>query len=424
MTPASSGIFISYRHQDNPHAAGRLARWLAERVAPAQVFLDDSIDPGQDFVDAIDQAVSACDVVLVVIGERWIAATDKEGRRRLTDPRDWVVWEIKTALARNIQVIPVLVDGARPPDPRQLPPALQALARRNSVPLRHDTFDQDAERVLETLRQSLSSPATVAARTPQPPLTDVEEATYRQAAEAGDTVAMDNLGVLLQERRGDTAQAEHWWRRAAEAGNPAAMNNLAVVLKEHGDTSQAERWWRRATQKGDTDAMHNLGVLLEELGFVQPAQEQYRHAANRGYAPAMVRLGLLLQRHGDHAEAAEWYRRAGSAGHLAAMYNLGVLLEESGEFALAAQWYQPAADAGHIAAMHNLGVVLYQLGATAQAEHWWQQAAEAGFATSMNNLGVVFNERGDTVQAEEWWRRAAEAGDVNAKLNLQNLQRR
>jgi hypothetical protein len=124
MAQASAGIFVSYRHHDTPHVAGRLAHWLAERVAPAQVFLDDSIDPGQDFVDAIDKAVSACNVLLAVIGRGWIAVVDEQGRRRLTDPRDWVVREIQTALARDIPVIPVLVDGARMPDARQLPPAI------------------------------------------------------------------------------------------------------------------------------------------------------------------------------------------------------------------------------------------------------------------------------------------------------------
>ena len=422
MARASAGIFVSYRHQDNPHVAGRLAHWLAERVAPAQVFMDDSIDPGQDFVDAIDRAVTACNVLLAVIGTGWIAITDEQGRRRLTDPGDWVVREIQTALARNVPVIPVLVDGASMPVPRQLPPAIQALARRNAVPLRHETFDHDAGRLLDTVQDSLRSPPTSAARTLQAPLTDVEEAAYRQAAVHGDTVAMDNLGVLLRERRGDTAQAERWWRQAAEAGYHAAMTNLAGVLKERGDTREAERWLRRATQLGDIEAAHDLGVLIEHLGFVEPAEEQYRHAANHGHTPAMFRLARLLRQRGDRAEAADWYQRAGSAGHVAAMLSLGMLLQEGGEFAPAAMWYERAAEAGHTGAMHHLGVVLHQLGDTAQAERWWRQAAEAGVPSAMTNLGVILKGRGDMAQAEHWWRQAADAGDVYAEFNLRNLR--
>jgi TPR repeat protein len=386
MAQASAGIFVSYRHHDTPHVAGRLAHWLAERVAPAQVFLDDSIDPGQDFVDAIDKAVSACNVLLAVIGRGWIAAVDEQGRRRLADPRDWVVRELQTALARDIPVIPVLVDGARMPDPRQLPPAIQALARKNAVTLSHETFDHDAGRLLDSVRDSLRSPAASAGGTPPAPLTDVEEAAYRRAAENGDTIAMDNLAVLLKERRGDAAQAERWWQRAAEAGYHAAMTNLARELRERGDTREAERWLRRATQLGDIDAAHDLGVLVEGLGFAGPAEQQYRHAAIHGHTPAMFRLGLLLQRRGDRAEAAGWYQRAGDAGHVAATFSLGMLLEQGGAFAAAATWYERAAGAGHTGAMHNLAGVLYQLGETAQAERWWRQAAEAGDVVAELNL--------------------------------------
>ena len=76
-----AGIFISYRRDDSRHAAGRLADELAAEFGAASIFRDvESIAPGVDFEEALDQALSACAVMLVVIGPRWLSITDAEGR--------------------------------------------------------------------------------------------------------------------------------------------------------------------------------------------------------------------------------------------------------------------------------------------------------------------------------------------------------
>jgi hypothetical protein len=40
------------------------------------------------------------------------AATDRDNRRRLDDPDDFVRIEVGAGLARGVRVIPVLIDGA------------------------------------------------------------------------------------------------------------------------------------------------------------------------------------------------------------------------------------------------------------------------------------------------------------------------
>ena len=112
-------VFLSYRRADAPYAAGRLADRLGERFG---LFMDIDIAPGLHFGHALTEAVSSCDAMLVLIGRSWLDAMDDDGRRRLEDPRDWVVQEIEAALARDVIVIPVLVDGARMPTPAELPP--------------------------------------------------------------------------------------------------------------------------------------------------------------------------------------------------------------------------------------------------------------------------------------------------------------
>ena len=69
--------------------------------------------------------------MLVVIGPNWLTAEDEAGQRRLDQPDDFVAIEIAAALARDIHVIPVLVEGARMPKESELPDSLKRLARRH-----------------------------------------------------------------------------------------------------------------------------------------------------------------------------------------------------------------------------------------------------------------------------------------------------
>jgi hypothetical protein len=95
------------------------------------VFKDvDSTRPGADYVRVLQRTIAMCDVLLVVIGPRWLQQHD--GASRLDDPRDWVRIEILSALERNILVMPVLVDGATMPSEADLPEKLHPLARRQA----------------------------------------------------------------------------------------------------------------------------------------------------------------------------------------------------------------------------------------------------------------------------------------------------
>src|SRR5580765_7867268 len=129
-------IFLCYRREDTEHATGRLADRIVMRSDRTSVFMDiDSIPPGTDFVNAIERAIGRCNVVLAMIGPKWLTAIDDLGRRRLDDPSDFIVLELREALARDIPIIPVLVDGAVMPKKDQLPPVLEPLVRHNAAHL-------------------------------------------------------------------------------------------------------------------------------------------------------------------------------------------------------------------------------------------------------------------------------------------------
>ena len=157
-------VFLSYRRADAPYAAGRLADRLGERFG---LFMDIDIAPGLHFGHALTEAVSSCDVMLVLIGRSWLDALDDDGRRRLEDPRDWVVQEIEAALARDVTVIPVLVDGARMPTPAQLPPALESLGFRQAISLRHESFATDIGILITAIEQAVPTGPEAATGVPR-----------------------------------------------------------------------------------------------------------------------------------------------------------------------------------------------------------------------------------------------------------------
>ena len=180
-TPPGSGrIFISYRREEASYPAGWLFHQLADHFGGDQVFRDVvSIHPGDDFVDAITAAVGSCEVLLAVIGRRWLTGTDEHGRRRLDDPGDYVRLEIETALTREVRVIPILLDGARMPGADELPPSLARLARRQALELNPSRFDDDTGKLLVVLEQALTGVTAPSAESRQAaaPMPSVVEAS-------------------------------------------------------------------------------------------------------------------------------------------------------------------------------------------------------------------------------------------------------
>jgi hypothetical protein len=157
VTVTSARIFISYRREETAYAAGWLFDRLTERFGSDQVFKDvDCIEPGQDFVDEITRAVGSCDVLLALIGNRWLNSRDATDRRRLDVPDDYVRLEIEAALQRKVRIIPVLVDGASMPTVEELPTSLGHLVRRHALELSPSRFSSDSSKLFEGLDRVLS----------------------------------------------------------------------------------------------------------------------------------------------------------------------------------------------------------------------------------------------------------------------------
>lgn len=153
-------IFISYRREDTAAAAGRLYDRLVPHFGKDQLFMDvDTIEPGERFSDVVQRTVGSCDILLALIGDRWLSIKDASGETRLSNPDDWVRLEVGTALKRDIRVIPVLINGATVPRRGDLPEDLTDLAMRHAIDVTHAHFHSDVDRLLQTLDKVLGRQA-------------------------------------------------------------------------------------------------------------------------------------------------------------------------------------------------------------------------------------------------------------------------
>lgn len=147
------GIFISYRRSDAEGWAGRLSDSLKAELGRVNIFRDiDDIPPGVEFDTYIADAVGSCEVLIALIGPHWLTVTEKSGRRRLDDPRDFIRLEIATALNRNVRVIPALVGNAQIPAKEELPEDVQALARRQAYELSDNRWADDCRKLASVLK--------------------------------------------------------------------------------------------------------------------------------------------------------------------------------------------------------------------------------------------------------------------------------
>jgi TIR domain len=147
-------IFISYRRDDTSGYAGRLYDQISAHFGEEHVFMDVAdIGPGSDFVTVIEQKVGTCDALIALIGKNWLTLKDDQNRPRLGNAEDFVSVEVLAALKRKVEVIPVLVGGAKMPSQRELPESLQLLSRRQALEISDARFTRDVQDLIAALEK-------------------------------------------------------------------------------------------------------------------------------------------------------------------------------------------------------------------------------------------------------------------------------
>lgn len=177
-------VFICYRRADSIDITGRIYDRLSDTFGKESVFKDvDSIPLGKDYREVLRESVSQCSIFLVVIGKYWLKT--ENGEQRLNMPRDFVRFEIETALQRRIPVIPLLVNGASLPVASDIPHDLLELIYRHGMPIRPDPdFHTDINRLIRHIN-SISRKGK----------------SFQNAKEFENNVATDNKNTLKPKRK-------------------------------------------------------------------------------------------------------------------------------------------------------------------------------------------------------------------------------
>jgi hypothetical protein len=158
------GVFINYRVVDNPLGAAGIHDARATRFGATKVFRDCvSMEAGVHYPAAIREALVSSDVLVSIIGPKWLTLVDRNTGTRLIDrEEDWVRRELVWAHDRDIPIVPVLLTNtptdATQPAAEELPPDLRWFAYLQAFRFSQRTFGSDVIRLsarLTTLAPTL-----------------------------------------------------------------------------------------------------------------------------------------------------------------------------------------------------------------------------------------------------------------------------
>jgi tetratricopeptide (TPR) repeat protein len=325
-------VFLSYRRADAPAHAGRLYDALTARFGSENVFKDlDSIEPGADYAAVIEDALARSDAVIAVIGREWDS-------QRLEDARDWVRIELGRALARDIRVVPALVQGAVMPPEEALPADLRALSRRQSVQLSEAIWTHQVAALIDSLEHAITRD--------------------RQASADADVRRGDALAGA-----GDREGARRAYERAIESGHPEWSHHAKLQLGDElffaDDLEGARALFQDVIATAPTKfrggAWIGLGAVAEQQGDLDGARRAFFEATrvdDRGRASqGWARLGdLEADRAQDDEAAIAAYEHAVRLAHPDwwghAATSIGLMHQARGDADAARAAYQDVIDRG------------------------------------------------------------------------------
>jgi tetratricopeptide (TPR) repeat protein len=308
MAKMSGQIFISYRRDDSAASAGRLYDHLLAQFPNDQIFIDVDLDPGIDFLEAIEASVGSCDVLIAVIGKNWLLSTDEAGKRRLDNKEDFVRLEIATALKRSILVIPVLVEAASMPRSYDLPDDLKPLARRNALEVSHSRFNADFGRLVTAIEAIL----------------DIADAEHEQREEARTPMLpTPDLEAVAAFKRGNVFLEKKDYNKAIRDYSEAIRldRNLAWAYNNRGRAYQEKKKYDKAINDYDEAIrlVQNFALAYSNRGSTYHDKKDYDKAISdfneairldRNFAWAYIYRGRAYQEKKDYYKAIDDFNEA------------------------------------------------------------------------------------------------------------------
>jgi TPR repeat protein len=262
------------------------------------------------------------------------------------------------------------------------------------------------------------------------------------ARASGTRGAEYEIGTLLAERGGYTAEAERFWREAAAAGNLQAQEKLAELYHDRGQHVTARgsgaevlAQYRARAEQGDVGAMRRLARAYDE-GVLTTADPQahWQWVERAAEAGDVVSQGALARaylegrdRPVDGLRGQRWAELAIAQGYAPAKAYLGRALLQGevlpSDPVRAETLLEEAAEAGHSGAQTDLGrAYLTESPLPRDPEaglRWLEVAIGQGSSSAMTVLGYAYwNGDGvpqDRAKAEELLGRAADLGHPSAK---------
>lgn len=129
MAETSLKLFVNYRRADHRDFVEHMRTWFMIRYGRENVFMDfDTIPPFARFEDFIRQKVRECDVVISIIGPRWLELLQE---KEAAGKPDYVRIELEEALQHGKLIAPVCIQGARVPAEELIPAPLHPIFARN-----------------------------------------------------------------------------------------------------------------------------------------------------------------------------------------------------------------------------------------------------------------------------------------------------
>ena len=262
---------------------------------------------------------------------------------------------------------------------------------------------------------------------------DAEAATwFEKAIEKGSVIAITNLGWMYGNGKGVTQDYEktiELYKQAADAGEDYAMNNLGRIY-EYGERGQeinlkeALKWYKLAAEKNHDGAQESVERVLQAI---YDLAENYRTGSG-GYEK-------------DEEEAIRYYKLVAEDESVGddkvrnSNFWLGWIMvknEAEEDDVEAATWFEKAIEKGSVSAITWLGW-MYGIGKGVTQDYekaieLYKQAADAGEDDAMNFLGWIceygqYDQQIDLEEALKWYKLAAEKNHDGAQESVERVEK-
>ncbi len=243
-------VFLSYRRKDP------LPEWSVKRIGAMclecgfnEVFVDrdsGAIPVGSDYAKEIEKAVRACDVILVLIGEKWQSILDA----RSNDPTDMVQLEIGLGLELEKKLVPILL-GGQMPKVNDLPDRLRPFHFKNGRSFESDTLDSFLPLLLKELveefetkpRSQVGEKPTVQITNPLQSFTTLADQRGREKAVQAARIAQRKESWIQQFRQFQTLR-QHLKTDEIQGALQTLCNHWKVIypVKWDGQSELFSTW--------------------------------------------------------------------------------------------------------------------------------------------------------------------------------------